>query len=242
MKMWTIRCQTFTTYLRRLIHNIFLVYFPNHILWVLYYWLYFWRLKFGLKTLFYNILSTAPFKVVPCAGDTPLPTFLPLLECFLERTFCDGTQFSYCIFLNLCMFKKIPNFSNSLPTSTASALQLLSTPSGRFWQQTAICPVSLWVLVVKLHPLNWAREFAYSLQHTIFIYRTQLIFRICSTCSIYSTPWLLHYPWVFWLVNLGCLIIWYFTGEVTEIYTVQSHLEKVVPRSGSCKLNMMTRC
>jgi hypothetical protein len=55
------------------------------------------------------------------------------------------------------VFKKRPNFLNSAPTSTESALRLLSAPSIRFWQQTAICPVSLWALVVELHPLNWAR-------------------------------------------------------------------------------------
>ena len=49
-----------------------------------------------LRTLFYNILSTIPFKEVPSTGDTPLPTFLPLLECFLECTFCDGAQFWAC--------------------------------------------------------------------------------------------------------------------------------------------------
>ena len=54
------------------------------------------------------------------------------------------------------MFKKRPNFLNSSPTSTESMLRLLSTPSGRIWQQTAICPVSLWALVIELHPLNWA--------------------------------------------------------------------------------------
>jgi hypothetical protein len=55
-------------------------------------------------------------------GNTPFPTFPPLLECFLRRTFCDGEQFSYCIFLNLRVFKKRPNFLNSLPTSTDGAL------------------------------------------------------------------------------------------------------------------------
>jgi hypothetical protein len=45
---------------------------------------------FAIRILFYNILSTVPVKVVPSIGDTPFPTFLPLLECFLERTFCDG--------------------------------------------------------------------------------------------------------------------------------------------------------
>jgi len=75
-----------------------------------------------VKTLFYNILSTVLFKLVPSTGDTPLPTFLPLLECFLERTFSDGTQFSYRIFLNLRVFKKRTNFLNSSPTSTEGAL------------------------------------------------------------------------------------------------------------------------
>jgi hypothetical protein len=70
---------------------------------------------FTIKTLFYNILSTVPFKVVPSTGDTPFITFLPLLECFLERMFCDGAQFSYRIFLNLRLFKKKPNFLNSAP-------------------------------------------------------------------------------------------------------------------------------
>jgi len=54
------------------------------------------------------------------------------------------------------MFKKRPNFLNSAPTSIESMLRLLSAPSVRFWQQTAICPVLLWALVVELHPLNWA--------------------------------------------------------------------------------------
>ena len=65
---------------------------------------------FAIKTLFYNILCTVPIKVVPSASDTPFPTLLPLLECFLERTVCDGAQFSYRIFLNLRMFKKNRTF------------------------------------------------------------------------------------------------------------------------------------
>jgi hypothetical protein len=76
---------------------------------------------FAIKTLFYNILSTLSFKVVPSAGDTPSPTFLPLLECFLESTFCDGAQFSYRIFLNLRVFKKRLNFLNSAPTNKVGA-------------------------------------------------------------------------------------------------------------------------
>jgi hypothetical protein len=60
---------------------------------------------FAIKILFY-ILSTVPFKVVPSTGYTPFPTFPPLLEFFLERTFYDGAQFSYRIFLNLRVFKK----------------------------------------------------------------------------------------------------------------------------------------
>jgi hypothetical protein len=75
-----------------------------------------------MKTLFY-ILSTVPFKVVPSTGHTPFSTFLPLLECFLERTFCDGGLFYYRIFLNLRVFKKRPNFLNSAPTSKEGALR-----------------------------------------------------------------------------------------------------------------------
>ena len=65
---------------------------------------------FVIKTLFCNILSTVPFKVAPSTGDTPFSTFLPLLECFLEHTICDGAQFSYCIFLNLRVLKKNRTF------------------------------------------------------------------------------------------------------------------------------------
>jgi hypothetical protein len=110
---------------------------------------------FATKTLFYNILSTVRFKAVPSTGYTPSPMFLPLLEYFLERTFCDGAQFCYRIFLKLRVFKKRPNVLKSAPTSTEDVLRLLSAPSDRFWQQTAICPVSLWSLVVELHPRNW---------------------------------------------------------------------------------------
>jgi hypothetical protein len=101
------------------------------------------RQNFCYKDLFYYILSTVPFKVVPSTGDTPLPTFLPLLECFLERTFCEGVQFSYHIFPNLRVFKKRPNLLNSAPTSTEGALRLLSAPSGRFWQKN--CHLQLFV-------------------------------------------------------------------------------------------------
>jgi len=58
---------------------------------------------------FYSILSTVPFKVVPSTGDTPSP-FLPLLECFRERTFCDGAQFSYCNVLNLLYGVEMTSF------------------------------------------------------------------------------------------------------------------------------------
>jgi len=47
------------------------------------------------------------------------------------------------------MFKKRPNFLNSMPTSTESVLQLLSAPSIRFWHQTAICPVSRFAMSIS---------------------------------------------------------------------------------------------
>jgi len=59
------------------------------------------KTEFLLYCSFYSILNTVPFKLVHFTGDTPFPTFFPLLECFLESTYCDGAQFSYCIFLNL---------------------------------------------------------------------------------------------------------------------------------------------
>ena len=55
------------------------------------------------------------------------------------------------------VFKKRRDFLNSAPTGTGSALRLRSAPSGRLWQQTAICLVSLWPLVAELHPPKWAR-------------------------------------------------------------------------------------
>jgi hypothetical protein len=82
-----------------------------------------------MNTLFCNILRTVPFKVVPSTGDTPFPTFLPVLEYFLEHTFCDGAQFPYRIFLNLRVFNKRPNFLNSAPISIDDALRLLSSRS-----------------------------------------------------------------------------------------------------------------
>ena len=49
------------------------------------------------------------------------------------------------------VFIKRPNFLNGAPTNTENA------PNVRFRQETAICPVSLWALVVERHELNWAR-------------------------------------------------------------------------------------
>jgi hypothetical protein len=53
--------------------------------------------------------------------------------------------------------KETELFKQRAPTNTESALRLLNAPSVRFWKQTAICPVSVWALVVELHLLNWAR-------------------------------------------------------------------------------------
>jgi hypothetical protein len=68
------------------------------------------RPNFYYKDFILQHYSTVPFKVVPSTGDTSFPTFLPLLECFLERTFRDGAQFSYRIFLNLRVLKKTELF------------------------------------------------------------------------------------------------------------------------------------
>ena len=65
-----------------------------------------------------------------------------------------GTHFVCWRAVLLSHFPESPNFLNSSPTSKEGALRLLSALSGRFWQQTAICPISLWALVVEL---KWAR-------------------------------------------------------------------------------------
>jgi hypothetical protein len=119
------------------------------------------RPNFCYKDFIVQYFKHFPLQSSPSTGDTPFPVFLTLLECFLERTFCDGVQFSYRVFLNLRVFKRRPNFLNSAPTIIEGALRLLSAPSARFWQQTAICPISLWALVVELHPLNWAHAQAF---------------------------------------------------------------------------------
>jgi len=54
------------------------------------------------------------------------------------------------------VFNNRPNFLNSAPTSIESAPKLLSAPSVRFCQQTAICPISPWILIVEVLLLNWA--------------------------------------------------------------------------------------
>jgi hypothetical protein len=94
-----------------------------------------------IKTLFYNILSTVLFKAVPSTGDILLPTFLPLLEYFLERTFCDGEQFFYRIFQNLRVFKKRPNFLNNVPTSTEGALGYWAHLAAGFDNKLPFAPV-----------------------------------------------------------------------------------------------------
>jgi hypothetical protein len=67
---------------------------------------------FAIKTLLLILehCKPIPFKVVPSTGDTQFPTFLLLLECFLEHIFCDGMQCSYCIFLNLFYGLKMTSF------------------------------------------------------------------------------------------------------------------------------------
>ena len=57
--------------------------------------------KLVLLTGTFSTLSPVPFKAVPSTGDKRFPTFLPLLDFFLERISSDGTQFSCRVFLNL---------------------------------------------------------------------------------------------------------------------------------------------
>jgi hypothetical protein len=125
-------------------------------------------------------------------------------------------------FVALCVyirgvFKKRPNFVNSASTGTESALRLLGAPSGRFWQQIAICPVPLWTLrgpytcninctISGLRNYNWLvgrvlktcamieetlselKIYCASILASIFIARVVLILR--NNCSVaVLSPW-----------------------------------------------------
>jgi hypothetical protein len=90
------------------------------------------------------------------------------------------------------VFKKRRKFLNSAPTSTESALRLLSAPSARFWLQTAICPVSLWALFVALHPLNWTRAKDFR--------------RISDKVTMKE------------LEECGCMCVWNFAANLVKIY------------------------
>ena len=59
-------------------------------------------------------------------------------------------------------FQKRLNFSSSLPTSKEGVLRLLSAPSSRFRQQTAVCPVLLWALVASY--IRWTEH-----MHKLFV-------------------------------------------------------------------------
>ena len=65
---------------------------------------------FAIKTLFYNILSTVPFKVVPSTGDTTFPHVSSIVGMLPGTHFCNGAQFSYRIFLNLRVSKNDRTF------------------------------------------------------------------------------------------------------------------------------------
>ena len=79
----------------------------------------------------YSILSTVPFKVALSTGDTPFPAFLPLLECFLQRTFCDGAQFSYRIFLNLLNGLETTSFQSGFKFGKGKKSLLGLSPENR---------------------------------------------------------------------------------------------------------------
>ena len=87
--------------------------------------------------------------------DTFVPTIAKKNSKYVEYRVYSLCSKSFLVTIILGTFKKRPNFLNSAPASPEFALRLLSTPSIRFWQQTAICPVLLWALLVELPPLNW---------------------------------------------------------------------------------------
>jgi hypothetical protein len=74
------------------------------------------------------------------------------------------------------LFKKRPNFLNSTPTITESALLLLSAPSVRFWQQTAICPVSAMSISHRATSAELSTCTSRSLDYEFFTDATRLKF------------------------------------------------------------------
>jgi hypothetical protein len=56
----------------------------------------------------------------------------PRFENALEVKIHTFLDLDYGIYVYTSVFKKMPNFLNSSPTSTEGALRLLSAPSGRF--------------------------------------------------------------------------------------------------------------
>jgi hypothetical protein len=63
------------------------------------------RPNFCYKDFILQHFKHCPLQSSPSTGNTPFPMFIPLLDCFLERIFCDGVEFSYRIFLNLRVHK-----------------------------------------------------------------------------------------------------------------------------------------
>jgi hypothetical protein len=107
----------------------------------------------------------------------------------------DTSSNQTCHYAERGVLRKRPNFLNSAPTSIESALRLLSAPSVSFWQQTAICLVSLWALVVELHPLNWAL-------YTLLEFSSLYSQNFCSSydlsspeTSIYRTIFPVNFLW-----------------------------------------------
>ena len=112
---------------------------------------------FAIKTILQNF-KHSPLQSSPLYWRYTVPNFSFVVGIL------PGTHFLWWRSVLLSHFPESPrvqkkrlNFLNSAPTNKEGTLRLLSAPSGGFWQQTAICPVSLWALVVDLHPLNWKR-------------------------------------------------------------------------------------
>ena len=113
--------------------------------------------KYGWPSVFIIFIIMIFAKLIEMCPEVYLNILCLLLQS-ISHEVCSHLQF----FIHTPVFKKRPNFLNSAPTSIEGAIRLLSAPSGRFWQQTAICPISLSALVVELHSLNWARAQAVS--------------------------------------------------------------------------------
>ena len=123
--------------------------------------LYYFVLRIELYQFFHIIWQKTQFLGKLLMNTKCFFHFVYKLFSKLFSLYVEFSDISSCVY-KACskkteLFKKRASQLGAFNSRSDISLRLLNAPSVRFWQQTAICLVSLWALVVQLHPLNWAR-------------------------------------------------------------------------------------